>query len=238
MLSIFPFEPEWYAQHAPKLKVVYVGHPIVDRHLHAPVSTAESTSAPHVVLLPGSRTGELKRHLPVVYDAAQLIRARKPGARFTLVLPDAGLAAQARGAGLPPFIDLRIGELSQTLATADLAIASTGTVTLECAWFRVPTIALYKTSWSTYQIAKRIITVKYLAMPNLLADAPVFPEFIQSDADGEKIGAAASDLLDNRARRQQIRGELERIAASLGKPGAVHRAAEAILNLQGHSTLR
>jgi lipid-A-disaccharide synthase len=234
LLSIFPFEPGWYAQHAPKLKVVYVGHPIVDRHLHAPVSKAESTSAPHVVLLPGSRTGELKRHLPVVYDAAQLIRVRKPATRFTLVLPDSKLAAQARAAGLPSFIDLRIGELSQTLATADLAIASTGTVTLECAWFRVPTIALYKTSWSTYQIAKRIITVKYLAMPNLLADAPVFPEFIQNDADGEKIGAAASDLLENKARRQEIRRDLDRIANSLGEPGAVRRAAEAILTLQGY----
>jgi lipid-A-disaccharide synthase len=206
----------------------------VDRHLHAPVSKAESTSAPHVVLLPGSRTGELKRHLPVVYDAAQLIRVRKPATQFTLVLPDSKLAAQARAAGLPSFIDLRIGELSQTLATADLAIASTGTVTLECAWFRVPTIALYKTSWSTYQIARRIITVKYLAMPNLLADAPVFPEFIQTDADGEKIGAAASALLDDKARRQEIRRDLERIATGLGKPGAVHRAAEAILTLQGY----
>ncbi len=232
LLSIFPFEPDWYAKHAPRLKVVYVGHPIVDRHLNAPISTASNSSAPHIVLLPGSRTGELKRHLPVVYGAAELIRARKPSARFTLVLPDEKLATQARAAGLKAFINLQIGELPRALASADLAIASTGTVTLECAWFRVPTIALYKTSWSTYQIAKRIITVNYLAMPNLLANAPVFPELVQNDADAIKVSAAALELLDNHARRKKIREDLDRIAASLGKPGAVGRAAEAILSLR------
>ena len=232
LLSIFPFEPDWYSKHAPGLKVVYVGHPIVDRHLNAPISTASNSSAPHIVLLPGSRTGELKRHLPVVYGAAELIRARKPSAQFTLVLPDEKLATQARAAGLKAFINLQIGELPRALASADLAIASTGTVTLECAWFRVPTIALYKTSWSTYQIAKRIITVNYLAMPNLLANAPVFPELVQNDADAIKVSAAALELLDNHARRKKIREDLDRIAASLGKPGAVGRAAEAILSLR------
>ena len=65
---------------------------------------------------------------------------------------------------------------------ADVAIASTGTVTMECAFFAVPTVTLYKTSWSTYQIGKRIVTVKWLTMPNLLANQEIFPEFVQNAA--------------------------------------------------------
>ena len=77
---------------------------------------------------------------------------------------------------------------------ATLALASTGTVTMECAWFGVPTVTFYKTSWSTYQIGKRIIRVPYLAMPNILAGAPVFPEFIQHDATPEHLSRAVLDL--------------------------------------------
>ena len=90
---------------------------------------------------------------------------------------------------------IQIGRLSEALADADVAIASTGTVTLECAWFAVPTVALYKTSWSTYQIGKRIIQVPHLAMPNLLAGKAVMPEFIQEAATADALAEAALTLL-------------------------------------------
>ena len=90
---------------------------------------------------------------------------------------------------------------------------------------------MYKTSWSTYQIGKRIIQVKYLAMPNLLADEPVFPEFIQDAATPENIADAAIELLRSPERRSQIRSRLEQIVTSLGAPGASTRAARAILEL-------
>jgi len=76
-------------------------------------------------------------------------------------------------------LNFKIGNLPQALAEADVAIASTGTVTMECAFFGVPTVTLYKTSWSTYQIAKRIVKVKWLTMPNILADEEIYPEFVQ-----------------------------------------------------------
>jgi len=95
----------------------------------------------------------------------------------------------------------------------------------------VPTVTLYKTSWLTYQIAKRIVTVKSLTMPNLLAGEPVYPEFIQNEATPENLSRAALELFENAAHREKIKAQLAKIIASLGEPGAAGRAAAAILSL-------
>ena len=121
--------------------------------------------------------------------------------------------------------------IPRSLAEATVAIASTGTVTMECAYFGVPTVAMYKTSWSTYQIGRRIITVKFIAMPNILADEALFPEFIQQDATAENLAAAALALLKDSNRRDAIRTKLAKVVESLGGPGASRRAARAILDL-------
>ncbi len=231
LLSIFPFEKDWYSQHAPNLKVEFVGHPILDRYADfepAPVATEK----PLVLLLPGSRVGELRRHIPVMVEAARLLGSP---ADVRMVLPDASLAELATSLFAPGQISLQVGGLPELLASAELAIAATGTVTLECAYFGVPTVAMYKTSWSTYQIGKRLITVNYLSMPNLLANEPVFPEFVQYQAKPRAIAEAANRLLRSPDQREAIREKLRRIVAQLGEPGAPQRAAEAVLRLLGHS---
>ena len=102
---------------------------------------------------------------------------------------------------------------------------------MECAYFGVPTVTLYKTSWSSYQIAKRIVSVKSLTMPNLLANEAVFPELVQTAATPENLARAALELLQNHDRRNQIKARLAEVVASLGDPGASRRAAEAIVGL-------
>jgi len=138
---------------------------------------------------------------------------------------------QAKAWGLPPNVQVQSGGLAETLARAHVAIASTGTVTIECAYFGVPTVAIYKTSWTTYQIAKRFAKVKYVAMPNLLANDEIFPEFIQNAATSERIAGAALELLRDESRRKAIKAKLSRIIASLGGPGASQRAAREIVRL-------
>jgi lipid-A-disaccharide synthase len=128
-------------------------------------------------------------------------------------------------------VEIQIGELPFALAETDVAIASTGTVTMECAFFGVPTVTLYKTSWLTYQIIRRIITVKSLTMPNLLAGETVYPEFVQHDATPENLSRAALELLLDESRRMKIKSQLGKIISSLGEPGAAERAAAAILSL-------
>lgn len=236
LLSILPFEPDWYERNAPAVPVKFVGHPIVDRH-H---SSGELPSAPatpegrSLVLLPGSRPGELRRHWPVVAKAADRL-AGTVGARPVLVLPsESARTWLPQDVSLPEGLRIRIGGLAEELRNATAAIASTGTVTLECAWFGVPTVALYRTSWSTYQIGRRIIRVRYLALPNLLADKAVFPEFVQDAATPEALADAAVGWFRDPSSRSPIVAELGRIRESLGAPGACRRAATEILGLLRH----
>jgi lipid-A-disaccharide synthase len=235
LLAIFPFEPAWYSQRVPDFKVQFVGHPVLDRYeswrdgiAARPVA---AKTPPRVLLLPGSRAGELKRHLPVILEAARQINAAHP-AHFQMVLPNEDLLAQAqRSLPRSPAVVLQSHGLPEALLQADLAIASTGTVTMECAFFKVPTVALYKTSWGTYQIAKRIVKVNYLAMPNLLAGKAVFPEFVQADANADNLAREALSLLRDEPRREAIRSQLSSIIDSLGAPGGKKRAAGAVANL-------
>jgi lipid-A-disaccharide synthase len=164
-------------------------------------------------------------------EAARKLQASR-SVELRMVLPTEPLAEQVRNFA-PALAGLRIqvGSLKDSLRRADLAIASTGTVTMECAYFGVPTVALYKTSWSTYQIAKRLIRVNFLAMPNLLAGEPIYPEFIQHAATAEVIAREAIGLLDNTARRATVKAKLAKVIASLGGPGANERAARAIMRL-------
>jgi lipid-A-disaccharide synthase len=229
LLCLFPFEKDWYARHVPNFRVEFVGHPMFDRY---PAPARKPTESATVLLLPGSRRAELKRHLPVILGAARLIAA-KQAARFKLVAPSENMAALVRAApvGAGPEIEIQIGHLEDALSEATVAIASTGTVTLECAYFGVPTVALYKTSLQTYWIARQVVTVKYLSMPNILADEPIFPEFIQHQATAKNIAGAALELLSDPARRTEIQSKLARVISTLGGPGAARRAAAAILKL-------
>jgi lipid-A-disaccharide synthase len=156
-------------------------------------------------------------------------RATQAGVRWSLILPNERLVPLARAYPLPKDLQVQVGGIEQALQSADLAIASTGTVTLECAYFGVPTVAIYKTSPPTYWIAKRLAQVKYLAMPNLLVGEEVFPEFIQNEASAENVTHAAMDLLNDRERRRTIKAKLAQVIESLGPPGASARAAEAIV---------
>lgn len=275
LLCLFPFEKDWYARRLPAFPVHCVGHPICDRYAEqweriaarAAPADGDEAIAPHrpplLLLLPGSRTAELKRHLGVMIEAAKAV-ARATPIRVRLVLPAAhlqqlairlaGELAGARqpvageadfpiltvdvGTGLELELEVRHGDLAVSLPEAAVAIASTGTVTLECALFGVPTVAIYKTSWSTYQIARRLITVDHLAMPNLLAGREVFPEFIQDAAIPGNLARATLELLRDARRRRTVRAALRRVARGLGGPGASCRAAAHIASLMASAANR
>jgi lipid-A-disaccharide synthase len=232
VLSIFPFEKDWYARRVPKFRVEFVGHPMLNRFQPAEGGTRHAgLSAERILLLPGSRVSELRRHLGAMLGALKLIQAKRPACRAKMVLPDESLMRLAKSLGVPDSVEIQIGNLSQALRQADVAIASTGTVTMECAFFGVPTVTLYKLSWATYQVGRRIMTVKWFTMPNILANEEIYPEFLQSAATPENLASAALELLQNESRRAEIKTQLAQVVASLGGPGASERAAAAILGL-------
>jgi len=240
VLSTFAFEKEWYAKRVPKLRVEFVGNPLVDRYGNCKAAAPQSSAgaaylAPEgkakVVLLPGSRRAELLRHVPVLAEVARRINDVQP-ASFRMVLPDESLADLARrlldGA---PAIEIQTGNLDQALRQADLAVTKSGTITLECACFGVPAVVFYKTSMLTYMAGKHLVNVKHLAMPNLLANETIFPEFVQGEATPENISRAALELLRDQRRQQQVKAKLAQIIPSLGGAGASRRAARAIVRL-------
>jgi lipid-A-disaccharide synthase len=277
LLSIFPFEKAWYAQRVPKLRVEFVGHPMVGRSLKSEVHSLkpggasvvslsspkggegrgveadslpenysagsvqppsprlggarETETAPCVVLLPGSRADEVRRHWPVVTGAFELLRRDLPTLTGRMILPTQQLSDAMKAASLPAGLEIQVGGLSNALTEADLAITKSGTVTMECALQGVSAVVFYKTSWPTYFIGKQIVTVKYLAMPNLIADEVIYPEFVQQAATPENISRAALELLRDGNRRAAVQGKLTQIIASLGDRGAAARAADAILSL-------
>jgi lipid-A-disaccharide synthase len=233
LLSIIPFEKDWYAQRVPRLHVEFAGNPIVERHLNAERGTRsaeQSRSKPHILLLPGSRPDEVRRHLPLILETARRIAQAVP-ADFTAIAPNETLADDVRAALQSMNCRVQVGGIASALRTADLAISKTGTVLMECALFGVPVVAFYKTSWPTYWIGKRIIQVKWISMPNILADEEVLPEFIQDAATPENLSAAALDLLQNQTRRERVQSKLKQIVASLGEPGAAGRAAKLVADL-------
>jgi lipid-A-disaccharide synthase len=237
VLSIFPFEPGWYAERAPGLRVEFVGHPMIDRHgphEGRERAGAEARSIPLVLLLPGSRTQELRRHLPVMVEAMRTL-IMKRSVRGRLVVPNDRLLveSQMHTAGVAG-LETRVGGLAEALAEADVALACSGTVTLECAWYGVPAVVMYRASWPTYLVARQLVQVEYLAMPNLLAGERVYPELIQSAVTAENVAREALDLLMNVDRRVRIQEKLARVVQSLGAPGASERAAEAVARLLEH----
>lgn len=232
LLSIFPFEKEWYAKRVPKLRVEFIGHPMVDRFRHAAglrSHTATAKSGRQILLLPGSRKKELRRHVPLMLGALKLIQTQCSDVSPKMVFPSQSLADLAKSLGT--HVEIQVGGLPQAMAESEIAISKTGTVATECAFFGVPAVMVYKAFWATYQIGKRIVKVKSLTMPNLLAGEEVFPEFIQNAATPENIARAALELLQNEPRREEIKAKLAQVVASLGGPGASRRAAQAITQL-------
>lgn len=229
LLSLFPFEKKWYAARVPKLRVEFVGHPMLDRISEARSNRRNGESQPTILLLPGSRDSELRRHLPVILRALRLIREKLPQAKARMVAPDEELQALAKSLGVD--CEIQVGNLPQALAEADAAIASTGTVTMECALFGLPTVTLYRTPLLGIALRAGVIKSKWFTMPNILANEEVYPEFLQGAATPENIARATLELLQNESRRGEIKVKLARVIASLGGPGASRRAARAITQL-------
>lgn len=223
MLVIFPFEERLYRDAG--VPVTFVGHPLLDS-MPAP-SSSRSTAGPVIGLLPGSRRSELRRHLPICYEAFRLLRAQRPSLRgvlFAASQPDEEYGT------LPEGVTLVRDRHYEMRATLDIAICSSGTATLENALLGVPMVVIYKLSWLTYLIARAIVTVKQIAMANVLAGRPIVPELIQHDATPSRVVAAVAGILDNPERAARMRADLLALRGTLGEPGATDRAARIILD--------
>ncbi|MBI3872717.1 MAG: lipid-A-disaccharide synthase [candidate division Zixibacteria bacterium] len=228
---VFPFEKKFFADHG--VTVDWVGHPLVDwvkptagrEELRAHLGVGEGDKL--VAILPGARVQDFESHLTVFRDAVARLGASMPGIRWALGLAPS-LAQQAAG------LSERPGPLPVTtavydlVAAADLVLTKSGTATVECALLGTPMVCAYRTGGLNFAIARRLVKVPYIAMPNLIAGQPIVPEFIQNAATPEALAQAARQLLTDPARYQRQQEGLADVCRLLGLPGAVERAVDVV----------
>lgn len=225
-LVILPFEEPFYRRHG--IAAHYVGSPVLD-HL-APRRHAPEEGA--VGLLPGSRSGEVTRILPLLVEVARRLAADRP-LRFLVPrapgLPEALLRGPLEAAGLPA--ELLDGGAQQVMERSRVCVMASGTATLECALVGTPLVSVYQVSRLTYTLGRLLVRVPFFSLPNLIAGRQVIPEFIQP-APGAVARAAAALLDDGPARDAQLEA-LAGVRTAVGEPGASRRAAAHLLELLG-----
>lgn len=237
MLALFPFEPAIYE--AAGVPVSYVGHPLADMlPLDVDkVAAREKLGQPRggmlFALLPGSRRSELNHLAPVFIEAARLLLARFPEARFlvpfatreTRDLFEAAL--WQAGAQELPFVRL-FGHAHDAMAAADGVLVASGTATLEAALIKRPMVIAYRMADNSARIMKRMAYLPYHGLPNILAGRFVVPEFIQEDATAENLAQALGNLVSDPvlpARLERLFGDLHQQL----RQNTAEKAAAAIL---------
>ena len=229
LLVIFPFEVDWFAKHAPKLKTKWVGHPLADRWI-AQAKEGPKDEIPCVALLPGSRAKEIAKHWPVLLQAAQRIVREQKNVTFMTLATDHEMRQKleeewARQPMSGVSLDILAGQSLTQLTRCSLAIVASGTATLECAMAGLPMLVIYKTSWLTYWLGRFLIQLPYLSMVNVLAGEKVVPEFLQGAMEPERLAKAALQILRNPKGAEAMAGRIRDVAKKLGGPGAATRAA-------------
>lgn len=220
MLTIFPFEKAWYAQHAPKLHVEFAGHPFAETLKRDATIKREDNL---VLLLPGSRDREVAHIFPILSKVIELFPA---DTRFVAAAVNEQTAAMMRH----PRVTVEIGGAHRLMQRASVAIAASGTATMELAFYGCPMVVVYHVNWTTFLVGRMVIKVKWIAMPNLIAGRGIIPEFIQEAAKPEVVAATARELMRAGPKREAMERALSEVIASLGGPGASERAARFILD--------
>ena len=241
LLAIHPFDAPYFEPHG--LPVRFVGNPVLERDLtgDGPGLREQLGIAPDalvMLVLFGSRRSELARLFPPFADAARRLKDERPGLQIITALSSA-VEAQARDliAAEPAFADLHIVPAearADVFAAADLALACSGTVTVELAKAGVPVITAYKLGWFAYLAAKLfLMKAKYISLANIAADEELIPEFVQLRCNGAALARAAGTLLDDPERRTDLSERLQAVTAEMaGETGSPSRtAAQAVLDI-------
>src|SRR3989338_5158696 len=216
MIVFFPFEEAFYRREG--IPVTWVGHPLMESP--QPAMGREETITQlglnewrmTVGLLPGSRTDEVRRHLPIMLAAARQIAWDMPGVQFLVLkapsVPRAVLDAHLSRADVQ--VSVAEDRNREVLQVMDAAVVASGTATLETALMGVPMAVVYRTSWPTYAAARLVLRIPHIALVNVIAGQEVVPEFVQHQAQPKRIAAAIIELLRSEERRAQTKEALQR----------------------------
>ncbi|QOL24606.1 lipid-A-disaccharide synthase [Thalassotalea sp. LPB0316] len=238
VLSLLPFEKAFYDKY--QVPCTFVGHTLAEKiPMHSDKAQARealglslSDQQKLVALMPGSRSGELKLLVEPYLQTAKKLLAKYPSMRFVvpMISDDKAQMFTKLHQELAPELELDVivGKTQEVMAASDVLLIASGTVTLEAALVKRPMVVCYKVNALTWQIAKRMVKLKWVSLPNLLANEEIVPEFLQHDVQVDALVAALETRLfeDQSAlmqRFEQIHHEL--------KQNADEKAAQAIIAL-------
>lgn len=231
---IYPFAAKVYEEAG--APVEFVGNPLVDI-VQPELSPQEGEALigkraghPVVLLLPGSRVKEITGVLPVMLQALPLIKKQRPDVDFVLQKApsiERGLLDSILAQSPEP-VKVVEGHNYDVMTASDVALATSGTVTLEAALCGLPTVICYSASALSIFLARHLVYVKYCGLPNILAGKEILPELIQEDMTPERMASSVLAFLEPEG-SEHVRRELQQAVAKLGKPGAVDRTAALIL---------
>ena len=228
MICIFPFEKPLYEKSG--LRTVFAGHPMLDSL--ALQRTGATRDANLVGLFPGSREREVRKIFPVMLAAAERMKQMRTELRFAAAAASERMRELMRALAAqhhPLKVEIGLKNSHVLMQRAAAGMVASGTATLETAFFRLPFVLIYRAAWLTFFIGRRLVKIRWLGMPNILAEREVVREFLQEAARPDDIAAEVLRLLnDANAHAAHLAG-LDSAIATLGERGASGRAAEAIL---------
>lgn len=244
LLTLFPFEPVYYEY--TRTKAIYVGHPLADRIDPHRDRVAERQSARKrfaitpsntvIAVLPGSRTSEVRSHLDLFLRAAERVRSMFWEIRHPVfIIPcvnEQCVELVQEHSRVYAHLDVRVVDCDsiEVFAASDAALVKSGTSTLEAMLMRVPMVVAYQTGPFTYSIVRSVLQTPWVALPNILTNAELVPEFLQQDATPESLAVALCQEIESSEMDNGYFEEFDRLHQSLRR-NASARAAEAVLNL-------
>jgi len=237
MAVIFKFEQAFYEEAG--IPVTFVGHPLVDRVKPAGevaqlrdrlgIGAGERV----IGLFPGSRRSEIARLLPLMFATARRLQREHPGTRFLLPVASTldfdDLARQCADSGVE--VLLSRDDIHSAILCCDAIASCSGTVTLEIALLGVPMCIVYRMSWLSHLIMRRLITIPHIGLANIVAGVPVVREFVQHDATPDNLGRELNALVDDAAYRQQVITGLGRVRENLGGGDGARNMAQLVISL-------
>ena len=234
VLAILPFEEDYFRNAG--IVCDYVGHPLLDEiaDSYSVVWERRALDLPPeemvIGLLPGSRAKEVQDLLPILLEACQIIQKTYPHLQLVLAQAES-LSDSLLEQLLPPGSAVKIihKKTNEVIAASDLVLVASGTATLQTALIGTPMVIVYRTSHLTYLIGKRLVTIPYIGLVNILAEEPLVPEMIQEQANPQNIAREALSILGDQTRQRMMKEKFQALRQSLGNPGASKRAAEKIL---------
>lgn len=239
VVTPFPWSAETLRQKG--FRAEFFGHPVLD--------TAKPTlsrddfcgrfgldpSRPIAGLLPGSRAQEIRHNLPAMLSAAELLRQSMPDLQFAVpTAPRPDIDALERVRQAVPWVRLAPGMAHDVLAHSRAAVVCSGTATMEAAVLGCPMVIVYRGSrltWLEYKLLGR--GIKFIGMPNIIADARICPELLQDEASPSRIAQLMEALIRDTHDRATMLEALAKVRGTLGSPGAAERTAGVVLDLLG-----